>query len=138
MHNQILTSLVEFLTRDPLFLSQRIPVVNFPEESLPSPYLYIHLERCVDGRRADMPENEHYAIADFSLSLRCTAMGQSRSLDVLHYCRTQLQDRQIQLEGEGSPPGTLILRVTDHHLDPTLPFKLTVKMRAEVLFTPSF
>jgi hypothetical protein len=137
MHNQVLSSLVRFLTRDPLFLTQCIPVVNFPEESLPSPYLYIHLERFVDGRRTDVPENEHYVIADFSLSLRCNAMGQSRSLDVLQYCKNQLQDRRIHLEGEENSRRALTLKVIDHQLEPTALFKLTIKMRAEVLFHPS-
>lgn len=137
MHSQVLSSLVGFLSRDPMFLSQRIPVVNFPEESLPSPYIYISLERFVDGRRPDVPENEQYMRVDFSLALRCNAMGQSRSLDVLQYCKTRLQDRRIHLEGEENSRGSLILKVMDHHLEQTSPFKLIVKMRAEVLFTPS-
>ncbi|MBX9696965.1 MAG: hypothetical protein K2X53_02670 [Alphaproteobacteria bacterium] len=137
MHNQVLSSLVRFLTGDPLFFNQSIPVVNFPEESLPSPYLYIHLERFVDGRRTDVPENEHYVVTDFFLSLRCNAMGQSRSLDVLQYCKTQLQGRWINLEGEENPRRALVLKVMDHQLEPTALFKLTIKMRAEVVFHPS-
>lgn len=137
MHSQVLSSLVEFLTRDPMFLNQHIPVVNFPEVSLPLPYIYIYLERFLDARRSDVPEHEHYMRVDFSLALRCNTMGQSSSLNVLHYCKTQLQDRHIHLEGEENSRGALILRVLDHQLDPTSSFKLTVKMRAEVRFTPS-
>lgn len=135
MHDIILSSIIDELSRDQEYARLGIPIVNYPHEGLDLPYLYMWINQLDENRDEGVPSEEQYTKVYLTCSLKSLKHGQSQGLSVLSHIQNKLCGRGFRIFKNNHGSETMCLRLLDHQIDPKKQYCL--EMQLEAILAPS-